>query len=146
MALFGIFNISGSALSTHRQWMDAISDNVANMNTVRPADEPAFRERFIRAQSVGADGDVVRSGSRQDNAVGQGMRVTGVEFGSAEGRLVNDPTNPLADENGNVRYPDIDLGEQMVSMTIALRGYQANIAMVDRAKQAYEQALTLGGR
>lgn len=146
MALFGIFDIAGSALGTHRQWMDAISDNVANMNTVRRSDEPAFRERFLTAQSVGQDGRAVRSGSRADNAVGQGVRVTSVEFGSAEGRLVNDPNNPLADENGNVRYPDVDLGEQMVSMTIALRGYQANIAMVDRAKQAYEQALTLGGR
>jgi len=64
--------------------------------------------------------------------------------GKTDGRIVNEPTNPLADEDGNVKYPDIDLGDQMGQLIMAQRAYQANLAVVDRAKDAYQSALQLG--
>ncbi len=72
------------------------------------------------------------------------MQVAGTALGKAEGRLVYEPDNPLADNNGYVRYPDIDLGGQMGQLIMAQRGYQANLTVVDRAKDAYEAALNLG--
>jgi flagellar basal-body rod protein FlgC len=64
--------------------------------------------------------------------------------GSSAGRVVYEPDNPLADKDGNVKYPDIDLGDQMTQMMMAQRGYQANLAVIDRATQAYQAALQLG--
>ena len=55
-----------------------------------------------------------------------------------------EPDNPLAEEDGNVKYPDIDMSSQMVQLIMAQRGYQANAAVVDRAKEAYEAALKIG--
>ena len=75
---------------------------------------------------------------------GQGVQVAGVAKGSAEGRLVYDPAHPLADAEGYVRYPDIDLGQQMGQLIMAQRGYQANLSVVDRAREAYQAALALG--
>jgi flagellar basal-body rod protein FlgC len=76
---------------------------------------------------------------------GAGVQVARtVLSGDATGRVVYEPGNPLADADGNVRYPEIDLGSQMVQMMMAQRGYQANLAVVDRAKDAYEAALQLG--
>ena len=43
-----------------------------------------------------------------------------------------------------MRYPDIDLGEQMTQLIMAQRGYQANLAVVERAATAYQAALQLG--
>ena len=80
---------------------------------------------------------------QSDDAAG-GVRVAGAQFGDPEGRLVYEPTHPLADAEGYVRYPDIDLGEQMGHLIMAQRGYQANAAVVDRAKTAYEAALQIG--
>ena len=54
------------------------------------------------------------------------------------------PTNPLADEDGYVRYPDIDMSSQMTQLIMAQRGYQANAAVVDRAKETYQAALQIG--
>ena len=51
---------------------------------------------------------------------------------------------PLADDDGYVKYPDIDLGDQMSQMIMAQRGYQANLAVVERATEAYRAALQLG--
>jgi flagellar basal-body rod protein FlgC len=129
MPLFGAIGIAGTGATVHRKWLDAVSDNIANMNDASATSGPAFQERFVMARPA---------------ADGNGAEVGGVVLGSGEGRLVYEPTNPLADDQGYVRYPDIDLSEQMGQMIMAQRGYQANLAVVDRAKTAYEAALQLG--
>lgn len=131
MAIFGTLATSSSGLHVYRTWLDAISDNIANINDVRPTSGEAFRERFVVATDAGA-------------ALGAGARVAGIRLGSGVGRLVNEPTNPLADADGLVRYPDVDLGAQMTQLLMAQRGYQANLAVVDRVREAYAQALTIG--
>ena len=132
MSLFGALGIAGSGLVTHRKWLDAVSDNVANINDATSTDKSAFQERMVQAQAV-------------DYGTGTGgVRVSGVAFGSAEGRVVHEPGNPLADKDGNVRYPDIDLGDQMTQMMMAQRGYQANLQTMQAATQAYQAALQLG--
>jgi flagellar basal-body rod protein FlgC len=134
MGVFDTLGISGSGLLAHRKWLDAVSDNIANINTVNPSDQDAFRERFVVAQAM-------------DYGSGEGgVRVARAEFGSAEGRLVYEPDHPLADAEGYVKYPDIDLGEQMTQLLMAQRGYQANLAVVERATNAYQAALQLGKR
>ena len=132
MALFGTLGIAGSGLLVNRKWLDAASDNIANINTVTRTGEDAFRERFVVAQAV-------------DYGSGTGgVRVARAEFGSGEGRMVYEPNHPLADAEGYVKYPDIDLGDQMTQMMIAQRAYQANLAIVERATNMYQAALQLG--
>ncbi len=132
MAIFDTFGIAGSGLMTHRKWLDAVSDNIANVNTVRRTDEDAFQQRMVVAEAV-------------EYGTGEGgVRVARAEFGNAEGRLVYQPDHPLADDEGYVKYPDIDLGDQMSQMIMAQRGYQANLAVVERATEAYKAALMLG--
>ena len=130
--MFDILGTSGSGLRTYRTWLDAISDNIANVNTAKRTSESAFQTRYVQAEAI------------EDGEVGHGVRVAGIVKGSAEGRMVHEPSNPLADANGYVRYPDVDLGEQMSHLLLAQRGYQANIAVVERAQQAYQSALTIG--
>ena len=132
MAIFDTFGIAGSGLMTHRKWLDAVSDNIANVNTVRRTDEDAFQQRMVVAEAV-------------EYGTGEGgVRVARAEFGNAEGRMVFQPDHPLADDAGYVKYPDIDLGDQMSQMIMAQRGYQANLAVVERATEAYKAALMLG--
>lgn len=121
--------IAASALTTHRKWMDAISDNLANINTATRTSEAAFQERFIEV--------VEKPGTT-------GVEARSVQFGDAEGRLTYAPDHPLADENGYIRLPDIDMGAQMGHLILAQRGYQANAAIVDRAKSSYEAAIQIG--
>lgn len=130
--MFDALGIIGSAMHVHQTWMDAISDNIANVNTVRPTSEPAFQARYVIAQSV------------ENGSTGAGVAVSGVELGSAAGRMVYDPGNPQADAEGYVRLPDIDLGEQMTTMIMAQRGYQANIANLSRVRETYQAAIQMG--
>ena len=132
MPLFGAIGTAGTGVTVYRKWLDAISDNIANINTVRPTSGPAFQERFVLAQSV-----------TSPDGTG-GVQVGGIALGNAAGRMVYDPQHPMADAGGYVRMPDIDLGSQMTQMIMAQRGYQANLAVVDRAKDAYQAAIQLG--
>jgi flagellar basal-body rod protein FlgC len=126
---FDAIGIAGSSLSVHRKWLDAVSDNLANVNTATSTDGAAFQARYLVAQ---------------EGAGISGVYVKGAEFGDAEGRMVHEPDHPLADAEGYVRYPDIDMGEQMSMLIMAQRGYEANAAVVDRAKTTYEAALQIG--
>ncbi len=131
--VFSTLGVSQSGMGTYKLWLDAVADNVANVNNATSTDQAAFQERFILVEAAeGADGQ------------GAGVVVTGAAFGDPNGRAVYEPNNPLADENGMVRRPDIDLTEQMVYLQQAQRGYQANINVFEKAREAYQAALRIG--
>ena len=138
-SVFSALESSRNGLSVYKTWLDAIADNIANVNTVRPADEAAFAARYVVAEAVDY-GDAAAPG------VGNGARVQRVAFGPDEGRLVYSPGHPMADEEGMIRVPDIDMNEQMTSLIVAQRSYQANVSVVERARAAYESALRIGSR
>ncbi len=58
--------------------------------------------------------------------------------------VVYDPQHPLADEEGLVRYPSVDMADQMTSLIIAQRAYEANAKTFETARDAYRRALTIG--
>jgi flagellar basal-body rod protein FlgC len=127
-SMFQALDNAASGMRTHRKWLDAVADNIANVSTARRTSENAYQARYVVAQS----------------RVGGGSSAGSVEFGDAEGRLVFNPDHPLADRYGYIRMPDIDLGEQMVELLMAQRGYQANLSAVERARDAYMAALQIG--
>jgi len=126
---FDAIGIAGSALTVHRKWLDSVSDNLANMNNASPTSGNAFQARYVEAA---------------EGSEGTGVYVKSTQLGAAEGRIVYQPDHPLADADGNVKYPDIDMAEQMGALIIAQRGYQANAQVVDRARETYLAALEIG--
>jgi flagellar basal-body rod protein FlgC len=129
MSTYNAIGVAGSGVTVYRKWLDAVSDNIANVDNVTRTSENAFQARYVIAQEA------------QD---GNGAQVGGIAYGSAEGQLAYEPDNPLADSEGYVRRPDIDLGSQMAQMIMAQRAYQANLSVVDRAKDSYIAAINLG--
>ncbi|WP_229067925.1 flagellar basal body rod protein FlgC [Actinoplanes sp. DH11] len=129
MSTFNAIGVAGTGVTVYRKWLDAVSDNLANINTTTRTSENAFQARYVQARAA------------QD---GNGAEVAGIALGSAEGVLAYEPDNPLADAEGYVRRPDIDMGSQMAQMMMAQRSYQANLAVVDRARESYNAAINLG--
>lgn len=123
-----MLRIAGSSMGMHQTWLDALANNIANVNTATRTSENAFQ------------GQMVIAGARPDG----GVEVAGIAESGAEGRLVNDPSNALADENGNVRLPDIDLASQMSQLIMAQRGFQASVQTTKTAQDTYNAALQIG--
>ena len=128
MSAFELLGIARSSLTTHQTWLDALGHNIANVNTVRSTDQAAFQAQFVMAEAQDAGG----------------VRVSGLALGDPEGRLVHQPDHPLADENGYVRMPDVDMSSQMSQLIIAQRGFQAQTAVVRNAQDVYSSALSIG--
>jgi flagellar basal-body rod protein FlgC len=129
MSTFNAIGVAGTGVTVYRKWLDAVSDNIANMDNTSRTSEKAFQARYVVAQEA---------------ADGNGAQVGGIAYGSATGIVAYEPDNPLADTEGYVRRPDIDLGSQMAQMMMAQRAYQANLSVVDRAKESYTAAINLG--
>lgn len=128
MGAFDALGIANSALGAHQTWLDAIADNIANINTVTPTSQNAFQATYVEF-SPRADG---------------GVEVSGFAEGDPEGRLVSDPGNPLADADGYVRAPDTDMAAQMGQLVMAQRGFQASVQMTKSAQDTYTAALQIG--
>jgi len=135
MSIFSAINTSGTGLSTMRSWLDVLANNIANVNTVRPTSGPAFQASYVEVAELPGSGT---------NQPGNGVEVTSLRKSSAQGRMTYDPQSPLADAKGYVRMPDIDMGEQMGNLIMAQRGFQANAAVIDRAKDVYQAAINIG--
>ena len=123
-----MLRIANSSLGMHQTWLDALANNIANVNTAKPTSGPAFQ------------GQMVIAGARPDG----GVDVAGVALSDAEGRVVNDPTSALADADGNVRLPDLDLASQMSQLVMAQRGFQASVQTTKTAQDTYTAALQIG--
>jgi flagellar basal-body rod protein FlgC len=114
MGAFDMLRIAGSSMGMHQTWLDALANNIANVNTVTSTSQNAFQAQYVEASA------------------------------RPDGRLENDPDSPLADANGNVRTPDIDLASQMTELVMAQRGYQASVQVTKDAQETYESALSIG--
>ena len=128
MGAFDALRIANSSLGMHQTWLDALAHNIANADTATGTDQAAFRRQMVVARS------------REDG----GVEVADVVLGDANGRLVHDPGNALADADGMVRMPDMDMGDQMTAMVMAQRGFQASVQTTKHAQETYSAALQIG--
>ncbi|MCL2541337.1 MAG: flagellar basal-body rod protein FlgC [Nocardioidaceae bacterium] len=128
MGAFDTLSIANSALGADQTWIDSIAGNIANVNTVEPTSGAAFQATYV-----------VFSPEQ-----GGGVQVAGFAKGDAQGIEVSSPDSPLADKNGYVREPDIDMASQMGQLVMAQRGYQAQVEVTKAAQGTYDAALQIG--
>lgn len=133
--MFSALNIARSGTLVSRTWMDAISDNVANANTIRPPEEDPFRARLVVARAV-----------RDSSGTAHGVEVQEILESQAEPALIYSPDHPFADEDGLVRRPVVDVGQEMTDLILASRSYEANLSVIDRVRDSYMAALRIGSR
>ncbi len=129
MGAFDVLSIANTSLGMHQTWLDALANNIANVNTIRPTSGPAFQATMLEAQAL---------------PNGAGVEVSGLKYSSAAGRPVYDPSNPMADANGMVLAPDMDLSDQMSELVMAQRGFQAQVQVTKNAQETYTAALQIG--
>lgn len=129
MSTFGSIDIARTGAGLSRTWLDAIAHNIANTNTINAPGEEPFRAK------------VVVAATRTD---GTGVEVAGIRESPGVAPQVYDPSHPLADENGVVTRPVVDMAGQMADLIAAQRTYQANLSVVRSGREAYEEALRIG--
>ncbi|HXF73237.1 MAG TPA: flagellar basal body rod protein FlgC [Actinomycetota bacterium] len=131
---FQDLDTAATGLAAAGFWLDTIAHNIANVNTLAPGDREPFRALSpVLAERIGAAG-----------GPGEGVAVVGVVRAAGPPDLVYDPTHPLADAEGYVARPVVDVVGQMVDMMMASRSYQANLQVLQAARERYEASLRIG--
>src|SRR5262249_53232969 len=72
------------------------------------------------------------------------VRVAGVIEDPTPPRTVYDPKHPMADGQGYVTLPSVSVVDEMVNMLSASRSYQANVEVMNTAKNLLLKSLTIG--
>jgi len=148
MGMFTSFDISASGLTAQRYRMDTIAENVANANTTRTENGGVYKRKVVVFEEKGVRGSdsfshVLHSVSK--NYAGKGVKVAGVyEDNSTDQNMVYDPSNPDADENGYVTYPNVNIITEMTNLIDASRSYEANATAFNASKSMAQQGLELG--
>ena len=133
MSLFSVFDMSGSAMAAQSKRLNVSASNMANADSVAGPDGQPYRARQVMFET--------------DTSAGQGIggvRVSDVVESTAPDRLVYEPGNPLADEQGYVRMPNVNVVNEMVNTISASRSYQANVEVMNSARALMQKTLTLG--
>lgn len=136
MSLFGVFDISGSALSAQSIRLNVTSSNLANAETVSSNTETTYRARHpIFAAAMNAFSDKPES---------VGVKIKGIVESQSELRMRYQPEHPLANEDGYIFLPNVNAIEEMANMISASRSYEYNVEAMNTSKQLLLATLRLG--
>lgn len=153
MNLFGVMDISGSALDAERVRAEVVSANMANAETTRTASGGPYQRQHVVfasapvgqpqnfAQALLATG--AGAGRQPQQEIGQGVRVSAVLSDTEPALRRYDPGHPDADANGYVNYPNINPLTEMVDLMGAQRAYGMNVSAVTASKSMIASTLDI---
>ncbi len=137
MSLFNIFNVSGSALSAQSLRLNTTSSNLANANSASSSTDQIYKAR----QPVFAS---MLVNEFDDESGSVGVKVLGIVEKQEPARMEYNPGHPLANEEGYVYMPNVNVIEEMANMISASRSYQTNVEVMNTAKQMLMRTISLG--
>jgi flagellar basal-body rod protein FlgC len=142
MNLFGMLEVSGSALFAERWRAEVVSANMANAETTRTPQGGAYRRQLLvfRAQPMPRFPLLLASLHPKPQ---QGVRVDRVVADASPLPLRYQPGHPDADPSGYVTYPNVNPVMEMTDLLSAVRAYQLNAAAVQAAKTMIQQSLQI---
>ncbi len=144
MSAMNGMNVSASGMTAQRLRLDIISQNIANVNTTRDENGNVYRRKSVifEEKDVTPFGDILM---KTGGTSGNGVKVTEIiEDTSSEMRKVYEPSNPDADEDGYVTYPNVNIVQEMTDMIDASRSYEANVTAFNATKNMALKGLEVG--
>jgi len=134
MSNLPIFDVVGSAMQAQSVRMSTIASNLANADTVAASPDAAYRpiEPIFKAHKHADDESLT------------GVHVKQISRSDTPPIMRYEPGHPLADENGYIYAPDIDPVAQMVNLISASRSYQADVEVLNTAKELALSTLSMG--
>lgn len=148
MNLFGVMEISGSALKAERIRAEVVAANMANANTTRTPEGGPYRRQHVVFSSAAAEPDgfaghfLSQSGMQSEPEMG-GVEISAVVQDPASTMRRYDPSHPDADKDGYVSYPDINPLTEMVDLMGATRAYGLNSSAVQATKGMINSSLDI---
>lgn len=135
--MYGSLDISTSGMIAQRTRLEAIAANIANRDTILDASgrNNPFQRRVVNFSA----GD---PSARTPSGKALGVHVSSIE-GEAGFEPRYEPSNPYADADGIVKYPNVNVVFEQLNAYEAQRAYEANVVVAEASKTMLAQALRL---
>ncbi len=142
MNLFGMLEVSGSALTAERQRAEVVTSNMANMETTRTAEGGPYRRQLVvfRSRRMPQFPPLLAGFG---NVSARGVKVDQVIADAKPPLQRYQPGHPDADARGYVSYPAVDPVEETADLLGAVRAYELNASAVQSTKAMIQQSLDL---
>lgn len=133
MSLFNTLNIAASALTAQSERLNIVASNLANADSATGADGQPYQAKQVifKAVPVGQQG-------------GTAVRVDQVVNDPSPMKQLYEPNNPLANAQGYVTMPNVNVVQEMVNMISSSRSYQNNVEVMNTSNTMLLKTLTLG--
>ncbi|MFN3016326.1 flagellar basal body rod protein FlgC [Vibrio coralliilyticus] len=141
MSFTDIYSIAGSAMNAQTVRLNTVASNLANADAVSANQDDAYKALKPVFATVYSKTQLSASKESYPNAE---VRIVDVvqSAGQAEKRF--EPSNPLANDEGYVYYPDIDVVSEMADMMSATRSFETNVEVLSNVKSMQQGLLRLG--
>ncbi|MEW9797605.1 flagellar basal body rod protein FlgC [Alteromonas sp. CYL-A6] len=137
MSLFSVMSISSTGMEAESVRLNTTASNIANANSVSSNENDTYRARHaVFATELRRASD--------DQSKGVGVQVRGIVESNAPLQIEYAPNNPLADENGYIYKPNVNVVEEMANMMSASKAYETNVQVADTTKRIFRRVLQLG--
>ena len=136
--------VSSSGMTAQRTRMNAISSNIANINTTQTPEGGAYRRKEAVFEAMPEQRNFGEIFIDQGDKNIQRVQVTDIAVDRRGPLLKYEPDHPDANEDGYVGYPNVNLMEEMTNMIQATRAYEANVSAMQSTKNMAMSALDIG--
>jgi flagellar basal-body rod protein FlgC len=146
MGPFDMLQISGSALAAERQRSEVIATNMANADTTHTAEGGPFERKEVVFSAQNTSPFALQFADFErlpQQPVPGSVRISEVVDDPSPPVMRFDPSNPDANKQGYVAYPNINPTQEMVDLMDSVRAYQLNASAVSASKQMIEQSIDI---
>jgi len=148
MSLTSVLNIAGSGMTAQSVRLNTTASNIANAESASSSVDETYRARkpwfSVLEKEVNARSRDLNGFMDVDAAMGAGVKIDGIVEKDSPLQARFQPDHPMANDDGYVYYPNVNVVEEMTDMMSSSRSYQMNVEVLKTAKQMLQRTLTLG--
>lgn len=137
MSLFNVMDIATTGMTAEGVRLNTTASNIANANSVSSSYDQTYKARHpVFAAEM--------KRATQQQSAGTGVQVLGIVESPKPLQIEYRPGHPLADENGYIYKPNVNVIEEMADMLSASKSYETNVQVADTTKRIFRRVLMLG--
>jgi flagellar basal-body rod protein FlgC len=147
MNLFGVMELSGTALKAERIRAEVVAANMANAETTRTQQGGPYQRQHVVFAATPPEssnfGQLLTQKLSTGGTGAEGVEVAAVVADPGSPLRRYDPGHPDADSNGYVNFPDVNPMTEMVDLMGATRSYGLNATAVQAEKGMLQSSIDL---
>lgn len=149
--VFRTQKVACTGLKSNRQWLNIISNNIANANTVDTGSYTKDGYYIPYARQVPVFSKILSEKFRENKVNGDvlnGVAVEKIVNVNDNVKKIYDPAHPAARKTGPdagyVYYPGVIMSQEMADLRVAAASYEANLTVISTSKRMMKQTLAIG--